>query len=260
LTGGFQHAVIFGDTHIPFHDEAACKVVKKIIAAVKPDVLIHIGDLLDCWQISTFDKNPARRETLQHDIDRAAGFLKDLYTLTPNTKRYYLEGNHEFRLTKTIERTKDAQREVMGLRVAQQHLTWQAILAESGIDSGMFEFVPARGQARRRIFPKLIVKHGSIVRKWSGATARGEWERYGMSGVSGHTHRLGLFYHSDFNGAHGWAETGCTCDLNPDYTADPDWQHGCLIVTFRKDFEFFSFEPVYIQAGRAIWRERKYSA
>jgi hypothetical protein len=256
----FQHALVFGDTHVPFQDEACLRVIKKLIADVRPEKLIHIGDLIDCWQISTFDKNPIRREALQDSVDAGAKLLKELYMISPNTKRYYLEGNHEFRLTKTIERTKEAQREVMGLRLAQKSLNWTALLAEADVTPDMWEFVPMRGQAKRRIFPKLIVKHGNIVRKWSGATARGEWERYGMSGISGHTHRLGMFYHSDFNGAHGWAETGCTCDLNPEWTEDPDWQHGCVIVTFRKDFQYFHFEPVYIQEGRAIWRDKRYAA
>jgi hypothetical protein len=179
--------------------------------------------------------------------------------LTPNAQRYFLEGNHEFRLNKTIQRASESQRELMRLRVVQKYVTWESILHEAGIEKGMWEFVPVKGQARRRIFPKLVVKHGSIVRKWSGSTARGEWERYGISGISGHTHRLGVFYHRDFNGNQAWAETGCTCDLNPEYIEDPDWQHGCLVVTFREDYKYFSFEPVYIQEGRAMWRDHRYT-
>jgi predicted phosphodiesterase len=254
----FTHAVPFGDTHVPYHDEKALAVVKKIITDVRPEVVVHMGDLIDCWQISTFDKDPANRDHLQDNIDESAKLLREIAMVTPGAERYVLEGNHEFRLTKTINRAKDGVRELMGLRVAQRNITWQAILEDAGIES-FWEWVPHRRQTHRRIFPNLITKHGSIVRKWSGMTARGEWERYGKSGMSGHTHRLGLFYHNDFNGAHGWVETGCTCDLNPDYVEDPDWQHGCVIVTFAKDYKYFSFEPVYIQEGHAMWRDNRYS-
>jgi predicted phosphodiesterase len=254
----FQHAVVFGDTHYPFQDDATLSVVKRVIADVRPDVLIHIGDLVDCWQISRFDKDPARRESLQTDIDRGAALLKELYALTPDARRFYLEGNHEQRLQRTICNMQDKAREIAGLRVFQKYINWPTLLDDAGVPPGAFEFVPTRGQARRRIFPKLVVKHGSIVSKWSGATAKAEWMRYGMSGVSGHTHRLGVFYHRDFNGAHGWAETGCTCDLMPEYVEDPDWQHGCLVIAFAKDFQYFAFEPVYIQEGSAIWREHRY--
>jgi predicted phosphodiesterase len=255
----FKHALVYGDSHYPFHDQGAINIIKKIAVDVKPDVVVHVGDLADAWQISRFDKDPARRESLQDDIDTACAHLKEMAMVTPQAKRYFLEGNHEFRLTKVIWRMSEEQRELARLRVFQKHVDWQGILAENGVPKALWDFVPARGQARRRIFPKLVVKHGSIVRKWSGATARGEWERYGTSGVSGHTHRLGLFYHRDFNGNQGWAETGCTCDLNPEYVEDPDWQHGCLIVTFARDYKYYSFEPVYIQEGRAIWRDNRYT-
>ena len=256
----FRHAVIYGDTHVPFQDDGALKVVKHIIADVRPDVVIHVGDLIDCWQISTFDKDPTRRDTLQDNIDQSAAHLKEIQMLTPNAQRYFFEGNHEFRLTKTIQRMKDAQREVARLRVFRKYATWEELLNEAGVPNSAWEFVPSRRQAKRRIFPNLVIKHGSLVRKWSGATARGEWERYGMSGVSGHTHRLGVFYHRDFNGAHGWAETGCTCDLDPEYVEDPDWQHGCLVVTFAKDYKYFSMEAVYVQEGHAMWRDHRYEA
>jgi len=253
----YRHALIYGDTHVPFHDTRALAVVKQLVIDVRPDILIHIGDLVDCWSISDFDKDPARRDTLQDNIDTAAKHLKEMFLLTPDIPRYYFEGNHEQRLSRTIARMSDKQREVARLRVFQHYISWPRILEDAGAIG--WEFVPIRQQSRRRIFPKLIVKHGSLVRKWAAATARGEWERYGCSGVSGHTHRLGMFYHNDFNGAHGWAETGCTCTLTPEWMEDPDWQHGCLVVTFTNDYKYFSFEPVYMQEGHAIWRDNRYS-
>lgn len=252
------HAIVLGDTHFPYQDRECLAVIKRLVADVKPDVIVHMGDLIDCWQISTFDKDPSRRDTLQDNIDQAAAFMNELTMLTPNAHRLYLEGNHEFRLTKTISRAKEGVRELMGLRVTRTALSWQAILEEVNVFP-FWEFVPMRRQAHRRVFPNLVLKHGSIVRKWSGMTARGEWERYGKSGMSGHTHRLGLFFHDDFNGAHGWAETGCTCDLHPEYMEDPDWQHGCVVVTFAKDYKYFNFEPVYIQEGHAMWRDHRYT-
>lgn len=263
-----KHAVCFGDTHYPFHDARALKVIAKLLADVQPDVVIHMGDLVDCWQISDFDKEPSRRESLQQDINAATALLKQWYMLTPNAERYYLEGNHEFRLTRTINRMTGTQREVANLDVFQQYVNWPSILATAGLPAGSWEFVPAQGQARRRIFPNLITKHGTRVTKWSAMTAKAEWERYGKSGLSGHTHRLGQFFHNDYNGAHTWLETGCSCDLNPSYVTDPDWQQGCVVLTFSRgkhgssrdrDYTYFNAEPVYIQEGHAMWRDRKYS-
>jgi len=253
----FRHALLFGDTHEPFSDPKAKKCIERIVADVRPDVLVHMGDLIDCYSLSRFDKAITRKADVQADIDTSAAWLKALYMLSPNAERYYLEGNHEFRLTKTIEGSRDQVREVMGLRTVQRATAWKSILEDAGVDAGMWEFVPRRGQTRRRIFPRFILKHGDRVSAKSGYTAFREMDRYGCSGASGHTHRLGHVFHNDFNGAHCWLETGCTCDLLPEYVEDPDWQHGCVLITFTTDYRFFSPSAIYIQEGNAIYGDRR---
>lgn len=254
----FRHAVAFGDSHFPHQDDKALSVVKRIISDVRPSKVIHMGDLVDCWQISTFDRDPMRKEDLQTDINKSAAHLKEIFMLTPEAEHYYLEGNHEQRLTRTISRMSDQQREIARLDVFQKYVNWPSIMDHAGIDSRMWNFVPLKGQARRRIFPNMVTKHGTKVRVKSGYTAYAEMDKYGQSGISGHTHRLGAVYHRDFNGSIGWAETGCTCDLIPEYTEDPDWQHGCIVITFTNDYKYFHFESVYIQEGSAIWRDSRY--
>lgn len=249
----------FGDTHVPFQDRKALRVIHELVREARPDGIIHTGDLIDAWQISRFDKDPHRKDWLQDNIDDAVTILYDLqYSAPRKAKLYYLEGNHEYRLTTTVARMSDAQRELARLEVFQEHINWNSIIKASAKKQGFkdfrWTFVPYRQQSRFEILPGLITKHGTVVRKWSGASARGEWERYGKSGMSGHVHRLGLFYHANQIGAHGWAETGCTCDLNPTYMLDPDWQHGAVIVTYVGDR--WNFEPVYIQDGKAVWRDK----
>ena len=252
----FKHAVAYGDSHFPYQADDAISVVKRIIQDVRPEKVIHMGDLIDCWQISTFDKDPLRRESLQDDINKAAVHLNEIFMLTPEAEHYYLEGNHEQRLTRTIARMSDQQKEIARLDVFQKWIRWEEILAHAGVLG--WKFIPLKGQARRRIFPNMVTKHGTRVRVKSGYTAYAEMDKYGQSGISGHTHRLGAVYHRDFNGSIGWAETGCTCDLVPEYTEDPDWQHGCIVITFTNDWKYYHFESVYIQEGSAIWRDKRY--
>jgi hypothetical protein len=123
-----------------------------------------------------------------------------------------------------------------------------------------WHWVPTHLQSRTSILPKLITKHGTLVRKWSSWTAKGEWEKYGKGGLSGHTHRLGKFYHRDHNGAHLWVETGCTCKLDPEYTLDPDWQNGCVVVTHTQNGERYAVEDVYIQDGVGIYSGKEIRA
>jgi hypothetical protein len=88
------------------------------------------------------------------------------------------------------------------------------------------------------------------VRKWSGWSGKGEWEKYGRSGVSGHTHRLGWFVHRDHNGNSNWAETGCTCLLESPYGVDFDWQQGFVVMTWNQDHRLQDTQFVSIQGRR----------
>lgn len=251
----WNHAVAYGDSHEPFADKKCMKAIRGVIADVRPQLVIHIGDLADCWSISRFEKDPARLHTLQDDIDVAGGHLHQTAQVCRDAKRYLVEGNHEERLRKVIWDLQGAQRELARLRVFQKAMTWPSLL---GLDQIGWDFIPTADQPKLGLITKLAVKHGTVVRKWSGWSAKGEYEKHGKGGLSGHTHRLGAFYHRDMAGSHVWHETGCSCDLKPEYVQHPDWQHACVVVAYTEDR--YHVEPVYIQDGRAIWRGKEFAA
>lgn len=251
-----MRALVVSDTHVPYHDPKVWSIVCQIAKDLKPDVVVHLGDLIDCFQVQdSFDKDPVRVNSLQDDIDLAAKLLDQLAVKAPNAKLYLLEGNHEDRLRRAIWKLNNGQRELAKLRTFQSNVTWPSLLKDAG--AGNWIFVPIHGQAKRQILPMFITKHGSVVRKWSGHSAKAEWERYGQSGISGHTHRSGLFYTDDYNGAHVWIENGCTCRLDPEYTEDPNWQQGFTVITYTSPTNF-SVEPIHVHNGVAVWRGKEY--
>jgi hypothetical protein len=249
--------VVFTDTHAGFHDQSALDVVYGVIKDVQPHRVIHLGDLVDCYTISKYEKDPNRLTRLQDEIDMARTILHQVAQLAPDAERYLLEGNHEDRLRRLIWDLPGTAKEIARLRSFGDAMTWPKLLDLEG--SG-FDFLPCAGQSRRSILPMIITKHGNVVRKWSGMSAKGEWERYGQSGISGHVHRLGRFYTSDRNGAHTWTEAGCTCDVKPTYMEDPNWQQGCVVIEHSADGHRFEMHLVYIQDGRAMWRGQDYRA
>lgn len=253
-----KRALIYGDAHIPFASATALAVVRKLIGLVKPHILMNIGDLFDSWQISRFPKDPRRKETFQYEIFCGIEHLNDFAKAAPRAALYFLEGNHEERLRRTIWAMADQSRELAGLDVFEKYVNWQTILSEGGMNK-RWNFIPYDDQPIE-IIPQLLSKHGTKLASGMGASGRTafkEWISYGMSGFSGHSHRLGDFFHRDRNGSHRWFETGCTCEVSgsvPGSGSDQDWHQGCAVLTYTDDW--FNVELVYIQDGRALWRDK----
>ena len=250
-TGERVTAVLYGDTHFPYHDPKTLQLVTHVARVVQPDYLVHMGDLLDCYDLSRFDKNPKRLTHLQDEVDLARAHLAAMRQVTPKSFCLWLEGNHEDRLRRCLWNLPESAKALLDLDVVSHALTWPAIM---GTREMGWEFVPYTEQTSRSYLPRWILKHGTTVRKWSAYTARSEWEHHARSGASGHTHRLGVYCHRDYNGVHMWIETGCTCRLDPEYAQDPNWHPGCLVLTFDRATGAVFTEIVHAYNGRAMFR------
>ncbi len=255
--GSMVKAVLFGDTHIPSHDPSVLAIVTSVIRDIQPDLIVHMGDLLDCYAISTYDKDPTRKLDLQDEIDEGRRLLASLRMIAPQARIALLEGNHEDRLRRLLWRMPREAAALTRLTSFQQAMTWPALL---GLEELGVEWIPTHEQSKVKLLPKFITKHGTLVRSQSAYTARVEHERYGKSGASGHTHRLGVYNACDHNGVHVWVETGCTCLANPEYAPDPNWQQGFVVVTADRKTGALQVEPINVIHGRAVWAGGMYGA
>lgn len=70
----------------------------------------------------------------------------------------------------------------------------------------------------------FIFKHGTLLGNKAGLSAIKEIEKAYLSGCSGHTHRAAKFITRKSGRKFFWIESGCLCDLNPEYCINPDWQ------------------------------------
>lgn len=250
-SGGVTTALVYGDVHIPDQDEPTLEIVRHIAQTLQPEVLLCVGDLIDAYPISRFDHDPHRIENLQDEIDLARIHLAQMRSVAPNARFILLEGNHEDRLRRAIWGMVGEASALNKLTRFREAMTWPSLL---GLDELHIEFYEYGKQSKADILPKWICKHGDVVRQYSAYTARGEMERYNSSGSSGHTHRLGEYHRRDRNGAHVWVETGCCCSLNPEYAADPNWQNGCVVLTFDNDTGAVGVETIKVVNGLAAWR------
>lgn len=211
--------LVSNDYHAPYHDEQALAILLKFIEWYKPDYHIYAGDIFDFYQLSDFNKNPKFKANLQSDLNLGRAIIQEQQKASPNTKCIFIPGNHEERLQRFLWKKAD----VLDLDCLE--LSSVLGLPELGIrcctaDEGLI------------LNGKFMVYHGSIVRKYSGWTAKAEYEKNGCCGMSGHCHRGGDHRRSNRGGKWGWWENYCLCQLNPEYIKHPDWQQGFRTITF----------------------------
>lgn len=207
----------------------------------RPHVVFVMGDVLDAYSLSKFDKNPERLLGFQEELDKAYVVLSQIRQAAKQAKIVMLRGNHEARLTRYLWTKAEA---LSSLRDLSLPLLMR--LTDMKID-----YV----EKGRTDFHGFIVKHGTVVRKKSGYTAMAELERQGTSGVSAHTHRLGQVYLRNDGGFFSWTESGCLCLLDPEY-ADGEtmnWQHGLAYGYFKANDGRFEVHPLPIIKRKIVW-------
>lgn len=212
--------VVLPDVHIPFHDKWALRHWLQFVEDRKPGVIHIIGDLIDAYGISRYDKNPARKSSLQREVDLARAFLTELRRITPDADIRYSEGNHEDRLRKILwGRCK----ELAGIRCLD-------IPTLLGLDELGITYHRA-GDAYS--IGGILFTHGSVVRSEAGQSARQTARRGGTSVIMGHTHRLGYSPQTTWTNTEEAWECGCLCRLDLDYLETlPNWQQGWLTITY----------------------------
>lgn len=106
-----QRLLLVPDTHAPYHDKRAWALMIRAATDFKPDLLVCIGDFIDCYSVSSHSKSPTRARRLPEEIASALALLDQLDGLEASRK-IYVEGNHEDRLRRYIN---DEAPELFGL-------------------------------------------------------------------------------------------------------------------------------------------------
>lgn len=208
--------IIGSDIHIPFQDDKAVKAFIDYCEEIQPTAIILNGDVLDFYKLSRFVKGEGRNP--YEEITACQELLKDLKSKCQNSEVYYVIGNHETRL------------ETYVLNNAP-HL---ASLVEDVFSIIKTKDIGVTGCAEVNINDSFVCTHGKLLGNKAGLSAIKEIEKHYMSGASGHTHRLAKFITRKARRKFVWLETGCLCDLNPEYVQDPDWQQGFAVIQFEE--------------------------
>ena len=210
-------AFAWNDHHIPFQDKKAVTAGISFIKRVQPKYIFFLGDLVDFYSLSKYDKDPKRlaSDTIRKEVKEARALLKRAQEASPKAQVYLFEGNHEDRLRRYLWRKAAA-------------LTYLDITVEKllGLKELRVKYITDGLQ-----FGDLFLYHGSIVRQDASYTAKAELLKNGCTGMSGHTHRDGKFTVVHRRGNLAWWENYCMCDLNPEYVQGvANWTHGWSVI------------------------------
>lgn len=236
--------VIVPDLHFPHHDPAFLSVTKKVIKIVKPHGIVQLGDALDFWQISRFDKDPLRKQSILEDCLLYSALLKEWSDLLPKDGVIHqLEGNHEDRLRRYV---------------------WQNAKELAGMVKSVPELIGLRKLAVRTVWHPIsnwrscqlgdcVLHHGHF---YNQHVAVGNLSKYSKSLIQGHTHR----YQHVSNGerfsatlGHGSNETETAHQPTP-----TGWQQALGVLTVARGRA--ALEPVLVHNASCIFRGRRIDA
>jgi hypothetical protein len=249
---------------VPFENKAAQSLVIRFLQDFQPTTLVMAGDLLDFYQLSSFDREPARRFDLAKDVKTACSYLDSLTAAIPPTcKRVFLGGNHCDRIRKWIWSHAPELVGIAGTDIPEllklTENNWQYIPYYN--PSSVTDGVPGYNLSN-----VLLITHGLFVRKHSADGARAHFDRFHTSGISGHSHRLGTYYFQAYGGAWTWLESGCLASLSPAWLQSPNWQNGFVAgYIFHddanpQDTPRFDMTPVLIHKRKLTWQGQVYRA
>ena len=213
------------DIHFPYEHEKSVGMALDYLTDWKPDVIVLGGDIFDFYAISRFNKNPARRQTLQEEIDSAKWFIEEVDAIAK--KVVFLEGNHEVRLRRTIADQPSLYKlralelpKVLGLPAK-----WEVIENQKGWMYGGVFWIHGdiKGVSDRVMYPAAtLLRH---IR---------------TTFVCGHYHRPGVAYQNDFEGLPdaGWVNGHLSDEAaSEEYITKPNWQRGFISAEVNEEWQ-----------------------
>lgn len=227
----YEKVAFVSDIHVPFQDNDALELTKAYLRDYRPDKLVLNGDLLDFYTLSTFDKNPERKVSVQEELDEGSRIIKDLRNAVGKQCDIYMtEGNHENRLQRYLWNNP----ELEGLRDLK--LDKLLHLKEHGVkyvNANMDYWKKDTGHLK---IGDVVVMHGDNRLNGGSCSAKSGYSAHNTmvnmqsSVIMGHVHRLGIVYKTNPYGTTFGIEQGSLCQP----TGTANWQQGFATFELEK--------------------------
>ncbi len=243
-----KRLVFISDMHLEAGEEQheSYRTVKKFIKTEKPDTIIIIGDALDFSYLGSYNmslEELRENKRLSADYDM---FNKELDFFQKYSKEViYLEGNHEYRLTRAIQRTPNFLSGLIELPVKLK-------LQERGI-----QYITEQDQPYK--IQKLYVMHG---KRYNMHFAKATLEDMGANTIMGHTHRIQMYsrrFTATGDEVACWG-IGCLSSKAPEWQNGQanNWTNG-FAYGMMNDRGFFNINNIHIVNGGFFLNKKEYN-
>ena len=223
---GCMRLGVFGDVHIPFHDNTALETMFDKFEEEDVDSIFINGDLLDFYQLSFHEKDP-RVVHFKDEIEAGKEFLAYIRDRFPDIPIYYITGNHENRFERYL-RIKAS--ELLDMDEFRLDVILQ-------VASYKIEFIPFRSKV---VFGDYTIEHGDKIPGAGGVVpARTLLMRLKSNSIVNHFHKSSESSQRVYGPGEPTSikaySLGCMCDLAPEYMEINEWNHGFAIIKRIKD-------------------------
>lgn len=235
----------FSDAQVPFQDNEAIEVTYEAFKKRGVNCLFINGDWVDYYGLSSFEKDPRRRDFVYeyHCILQSFEHLRYHF---PKIPIYYnLDANHEIRYEKYMS---IKARELMALELPEFSL--QELLKLK-----YFNITPLKDNYYIQM-GKLITLHGHTLFRGQTSpvnTARTVFMKAVQSTIASHCHQVAEYTIPKINGdlITCWTN-GCLMDLNVEYNPHGNkYAHGFAIIEVEPDGTFH-VENKRIHKGKVL--------
>jgi predicted phosphodiesterase len=223
---GCMRLGVFGDVHIPFHDNIALETMFDKFEEENVDSIFINGDLLDFYQLSFHEKDP-RVVHFKDEIEAGKEFLAYIRDRFPDIPIYYITGNHENRFERYL-RIKAS--ELLDMDEFRLDVILQ-------VAAHRIEFIPFRSKV---VFGDYTIEHGDKIPGAGGVVpARTLLMRLKSNSIVNHFHKSSESSQRVYGPGEPTSikaySLGCMCDLAPEYMEINEWNHGFAILKRIKD-------------------------
>ena len=241
--------LILPDLHLPYQCERYLKLIIKILKQEKFSGIVQLGDALDFWQLSTYDKDPSRKNTILDDVTEWNKVLSEWCRYLPRgAEIHLLEGNHCYRLQRYISRNARELHEIV--KPLPDLLNLKERNASGHVK---FKWHPYAKWNSCKI-GDCVLMHGFYFNQHVAMT---NLSKYKVSTICGHTHRVQYVTDGDHFSAtlgHGSNE-----ELTAHQPTPTGWQQSMGVLTV-DDNGKSSLEIILVKDGEGVFRGKKIKA